>query len=261
MDCYIIPPLAYPELMDLGKGNRYFCLAQLYKKDANYRQFFKQKMDDGAWVTLDNGAGDHDLVTAEDLLSITLDLCPSEVIPPDVLFNGISTIRNFELFTRAIKSHYGKRAPQFLACPQGRTKDEWLFVYEYFLLHPDATTIGLSKIAVPKAFLDVTGDKAIGESRNLCYDTLKAKGLLAKPLHLLGMGSPNEMLYYKGSEFIRSTDSCNSVWSAMNGIDWSGGNYERIPTPKEYFDLTMTYGAVKVAERNVAWFKGILENI
>jgi hypothetical protein len=261
MDCYIIPPLSNIELMSLG--NRFFCLAQLYNKPENsaYREFFKRQVEKGEWVTLDNGAGDHDIISSETLFNIMIDLQPSEVIPPDILFNGIETIRNLETFINAMNDEGLIGKIEVLGCPQGKTQVEWLFVYEYMLRHPFVNTIGMSKIAVPAAFLQAHSDQFIKEGRRLAYDFLQAHKLIEKPLHFLGMGDPREFSYYKGNPFVRSTDSCNTIWSAMNGINFNRGDFKRIATPKDYFEKTMTDIDYNNALRNVQWFKNELLNI
>lgn len=262
MDIYVIPPVNNLELMN--KGDRFFCLAQLYMKYPHYREFFKQKVADGKWVTLDNGAGDHDIVSLYDLLKVVADLQPSEVIPPDHLFDGRKTIREFHTFILSIAKIQALRSPaksiEIFACPQGESKEEWLFAYRYFLEHPAVSTIGFSKIAVPKAFLNLSGDKGILESRWMAYDELKAKGLIQKPIHCLGAGDVREFKYYKEDPLMRSTDSCVSIWSAMNGIEYNQGNFERVPTPKDYFERNMTPLQYTVAEENIEFLKSIVNS-
>ena len=258
MNFYVIPPLNHLDLMN--EGDRFFCLAQLYIKDHNYREFFKKKVAQGKWVTLDNGAGDHDLISEDVLISVAEDLMPSEVIPPDVLFNGIATIRNLESFIGKMKERNLLGKIEIFACPQGINKEEWLFVYKYMLYHPNVTTLGFSKIAVPYAFLLKKDDQMIMEARHLAYDTLKAQGLIQKPIHCLGAGDPREFLHYKSDPLMRSTDSCFSVWSAMNNISWSDGNYARIKTPRDYFDRTISEKEEALVYKNIFWFRDLVSN-
>lgn len=260
MDFYVIPPLSALELMNFG--DRFFCLAQLYLAPENYkyREFFKQKVADGKWVTLDNGAGDHDIVSTQDLLQVMQDLKPSEIIPPDFLFDSIKTIRSLETFTRTM-CDLNITNVEVLGCPQGATKDEWLFTYEYMLRHPAVNTIGLSKIAVPRAFLSADNDTHIKQARHLCFETLRSKGLLEKPLHLLGMGDPTEFRYYKGSNIVRSTDSCNTIWSGMNGIKFNRNEFDRVPTPKDYFNRDIADLQYQAAISNIHWMRKELSRL
>ena len=236
MEFYVIPPKKNNELMH--SGDRYFCLAQLYLSDKNYRNFFNGLPED-AWVTLDNGAGDHDIVTEDKLFEVMKDLMPNEVIPPDVIFNAADTMINAMSFHNRMILEGLEKDIEIFFCPQGKTQSIWLDCYRWALNTDWIKTIGLSKIGVPYAFLRTTGDVGIMEGRHNCFNYLKVHKLFGKPLHFLGMGDPREFMYYKQFDefkYVRSSDSCNTIWSAMNKLDWRQGQYKRIPTPKDYFD-------------------------
>jgi len=234
MDIYVIPPKAHLELMNLG--DRYFCLSQQYLKDENYRNFFKQKVAEGKWVTLDNGAGDFETVTRETVLQIARELQPSELIPLDILFDKNKTLENLEWTINEMRGDELLREIQVFACPQGNSFDDWIECYDAMIANPDVTTIGMSKIAVPWAISKSTGDKNIGIDRNSMYAYLRATGRLKKPLHFLGAGEAEEFILYKDDPLCRSTDSCFTVWNAMCGQLLEDPDYERISTPKDYFD-------------------------
>jgi hypothetical protein len=260
MDFFIIPPLKHLDLMNLGQ--RYFCLAQHYLKSEEYRQFFKNKVKEGKWVLLDNGIGDHSPVTQNDLFDIMVDLKPNEVIPVDTLFNKDQTLLNLDSFIKKMDEKNLLSKIEIFACPQGYTKDEWLECYSYMLEHPNVNTIGMSKLSIPWCFKKVRGDVLISESRHLAFDYLRYNDLLNKPLHFLGMGDPNEFQYYinyndHDDSMIRSSDSCYSVLAAINGISFKNGNFQRIPTPKNYFDLEMTEDQIDLAKENIQY---LLEN-
>jgi len=236
MDFYAIPPLNNLDLMH--KGDRYFCLAQLYIEHQHYRDFFKS-LPDTAWVTLDNGAGDHDLVTEDILFEVMRDLMPSEVIPPDILFNADQTIINAKRFHRRMCEEGLCDDIEVFFCPQGKNQKDWLECYHWGLHTSWVKTLGMSKIGVPKAWVGSINDRGIMEGRINAFNYLRVNEMLNKPLHFLGMGDPREYAYYKQfSEFdcVRSSDSCNSIWSAMNSINWADGEFVRIPTPKDYFN-------------------------
>ena len=234
MDFYVIPPLSALQLME--QGDRYFCLSQLYLRDENYRAYFKQKVAEGAWVTLDNGAGDHETVTREQVLEIARDLQPSELIPLDILFNSKETIDNLEWTIEQMKNDMFLKHIEILACPQGESLSEWLNTYQYMLNNANVDTIGMSKLAIPYAMSKVRGgDANIARDRNAMYTLLKDRGLLGKPLHFLGAGEPWEFEMYRGDLLVRSTDSCFSIWGGMNGERFDNPDYKRIPTPKDYF--------------------------
>lgn len=238
MDFYVIPPLSALELMD--KGDRYFCLSQLYLRDESYRKFFKQRVAEGKWVTLDNGAGDHETVTKEQVLEIARELQPSELIPLDILFNGSETLSNLEWTIEQMQKDPSLKHIQVFACPQGKDFQEWYNVYHKMANNSNVHTIGMSKLAIPYVISGSTGgDVGIAKDRNQVYKFLKERGEITKPLHFLGAGEAWEFDLYKGDSMVRSTDSCFTVWGGMNNQRFGDEQYERIPTPKDYFDKTI----------------------
>ena len=252
MDFYVIPPNSQMELMK--KGDRYFCLSQIYLKNAEYRAFFKARVAEGAWVTLDNGAGDHETVTKEQVLEIARELQPSELIPLDILFDGKSTFENLKWTLDAMSDDEELKDIEVFACPQGKDLDEWLKVYKYMLDNDKVSTIGMSKLAIPWVISGVKfGDVGIAKDRNYMYHLLMSQGLVQKPLHFLGAGEAWEFEKYKGNPLVRSTDSCFTVWSGMNGQKFGTEDYERIPTPHDYFDRIMTEEQIELALHNIEY--------
>ena len=232
-------------------GDSYFCLAQHYVKNEEYRRFFKARVAEGKWVTLDNGAGDFALITEDVLFDCMKDLMPSEVIPPDVIFDKDTTLKNLDQFIDRMAVENMLDKVEVFACPQGATKEDWLECYKTMSDNAFVATIGFSKIAVPFAFLGKKNDEGIAEARNMCYDYLVANDLLKKPIHCLGQGDPREFAHYT-SPLMRSTDSCYTVLAAMNDIKFKEGNFTRIKTPHTYFESTVTEEQIKVAIDNVA---------
>lgn len=256
MDFYVIPPNNHLELMK--KGDRYFCLSQIYLRNEEYRNFFKARVAEGAWVTLDNGAGDHETVTKEQVLEIAIDLQPSELIPLDILFDGKATMENL-LWTIEAKAGIPELDNvEIFACPQGKDLDEWLEVYTTMLDMPEVNTIGMSKLAIPFAISGIKfGDVGIAKDRNAMFQILKNQGLLSKPLHFLGAGEAWEFEMYKGEPMVRSTDSCFTVWGGMNDQRFGSEEYSRVPTPHDYFERTITADQMLNVLHNIEYMKKV----
>lgn len=254
MDFYVIPPVAHLELMDLG--NRYFCLSQIYRKNENYRNFFKQKVAEGKWVTLDNGVGDHDFISQDELFNIMKDLQPSEVIPLDVLFDGGKTVKNALEFISRMKNE-GLNHIEVMAVPQGFDLDDWLYSYKRLTAIPEVKTIGMSKIGIPWVMSQSKNDENIGRDRNQLVDILGWMNLLEKPMHFLGAGEPTEFEAYLDNEYVRSTDSCFTIWSGMNMVKFDEF-FKRIPTPKDYFDRIISPEQMVVVKENIRIFSELL---
>jgi hypothetical protein len=244
----------------MHKGDRYFCLAHLYIKSKHYRKFFKRVKKRGKFITLDNSAAERSLVTEDALIKIVKDLMPNEVIAPDVLFNKKATVNNLNKFIRRMSKEGLIGKVDILGCPQGRTKHEWLECYETMLQDPYVNVIGLSKISVPYCwYKKAQKDRHIAKARRICVKYLYKKGLLLKPIHCLGMGSPHEYKGYNRYPFLRSTDSCYTVLAAVNGVKFGKTRFKRIPTPHDYFEKRLTAKNIYAALHNIRYLQRILK--
>lgn len=263
MKFYCIPPNNHLDLMD--QGDRFFCLAHHYIQDVKYRRHFlnlKQRSP-RVFILLDNSAAEESLVTEQVLLDIVSELKPDEVIAPDVLFDKEQTLKNFKSFAEKMCNKGYLSHTSIFACPQGSTKEEWMDCYLQMVANPFVRCIGLSKIAIPKCWNDVKGDKMIGISRNQCIEDIQQKSQLIKPIHLLGMGEHDEFDYYLKNKVpnIRSSDSCYSILAAINNIDFEKGNLTRIPTTNAYFDATLTEDQIALAKKNINYLKKIYKDV
>ena len=263
MKFYAIPPNKHLNMMD--NGDRYFALAHHYIQDENYKRTFLRLRNESpkVFITLDNSAAEHSLVTEEILLHVTAELKPDEVIAPDVLFDKEQTLKNFKSFVAKMYNKGLLSHTSIFACPQGSNKDEWLECYYNMITSPFVKCIGLSKIAVPKCWNNAEWDTMIGISRNQCVKELSEKNWLVKPLHLLGMGEHDEFDFYLKNRipFIRSSDSCYTILAALNGIDFEKGDTTRVPTTNAYFDVTLTEDQKALAKRNIEYLKNKYKNI
>lgn len=257
MDFYTISTLKNLELHHLG--DRYFCLAHFYLQNEDYKNFFLsvRKIFPSAWITLDNSSAEHSLVTEEALLSVVEELQPNEVISPDVLFNKDQTLANLNSFVEKMKEFPNT---EIFACPQGENKQAWVDCYKEMLGNKSVSTIGLSKIAVPFAFQGLDNDKGIAESRQEAVQYLFDNNLIRKPLHFLGMGDPREYTYYRKfnkeiRKFFRSSDSCYTILSAVQGVDFFNGDFKRIPTYEDFYNHELTEQERTLAISNVAFLK------
>lgn len=257
MKFYAIPPNNHLDVMEFG--DRFFCLAHHFLEDSNYRDFFLnlRERSPSVFITLDNSAAEHSLVTENDLLHVVSKLKPDEVVAPDVLFDKDKTTANLKSFTEKLYKHNLQQTTSIFGCPQGATKEEWFDCYLTMIHNPFVKCVGLSKITVPKCWNNAEGDTKIAESRNQCIQELSDMSLLLKPLHLLGMGEHTEFDFYlqRKTPCIRSSDSCYAVLAAINGIDFEQGDTRRIPTTNEYFRYSMSFSQKSLAKKNIEYLK------
>lgn len=253
MDAYVIPPVHHLDLANYG--DRFYVLAHLYLQYPHYRDFFKRKVQEGKFVTLDNSAAERSLVTEDKLLQIVADLKPNEVIAPDYLFDSSRTLAALGRFVFLMKQAGYLKHTKIFACPQGKDESEWITCYEQMLENEDVFVIGLSKIAVPYCWGDkAENDSHIAESRNRCVAYLEKYSMITKPLHCLGQGHFREFEAYQDIPLIRSTDSCYQTLAAIHNIDYTK-NFKRVPTSNSYFGTKLTSDQYHLAVKNINFFK------
>jgi len=254
---YVISTLHDLDLMHEGRGNRYFALANFYRDYEHYRNYFLElRKDPKNFITIDCGSAEGDTVTMEQYIDIIDELRPNEAVALDILFEAKETLESLDVFISKMKER-GLNSIDIFAAPQGKTKEEWLSCYKSMLNNPDVKVIGLSKIAVPKSFLDKTGDEGIAQARNMCFDYLEEHDLVKKPIHFLGMGEIEEFKHYNNN-YIRSTDSCYTVLSGKKGIDFSSGDYTRVKTTNDFYHEKLNETQRKLALANINYFSNLL---
>jgi len=89
----------------------------------------------------------------------------------------------------------------------------------------------------------------------MAYDYLKERGLLIKPIHCLGQGSPLEFSYYS-HPMMRSTDSVFPILAAAHGQDFNVDSATRIPTPHDFLETyDMSQIDYNLVQNNVEFLK------
>lgn len=256
MKYYVISPVSNLDPMKLGDS--FFVLAHLWVKYPNYRETilrFKSEFPE-KWVTLDCSAAERALVTEDVLIDVCHQLMPNEVIAPDVLFNTTKTVLNATTFRSRMQAEGLLDEIDIFFCPQGSDQQSWLEAYVWGLDQPWIKTIGLSKIAIPRAWLGQTDDdQDIKQARHKCYDYLVANKLLRKPIHCLGMGDPTEFSHYT-NPMVRSTDSVFPILAASMKQDFRKDSATRVATPHDFLErYDMSHIDLKLVKSNVAFLQ------
>lgn len=249
----VISPLNHLDLM--LKGDYIFGLAHLYVKDQKYRDFLHQCKKDDRFIIMDNSMVENSPVTEDVLIDICKELMPDEIIAPDVLFNKNQTLSNLYSFIERILKEDLLGKIKIMGVPQGNNQYEWISCYKEMINNSFVNTIGWSKGACAWCFVGVKNDQGIMEGRHLVFDYLKDEKLLIKFIHLLGAGDPHEFSYYQKHPMIRSNDTCNWIWSAMNNILFERNEFQRIKTPFDYFERNMSLIEENQSILNIKWVK------
>lgn len=172
-----IVPTSY---LELTKDDDYFmCLAHLVETDDTYAKFFFDRVQEGKFVIMDNGAAEHAQPDAGTILRVAGKVHPSELVLSDVLFHKDETlIKSFEALTFYLDM-IGHGVVKFMAVPHGKTFEEWVECAKEFCMCPDIHTIGISKF-ITNQFGDNARLRAVEALQPFIGD---------KEIHLLGCWS------------------------------------------------------------------------
>jgi len=210
---------------DVQKVTDYdYCLVHLLEEDEQYLNQFKQAINKGREVILDNSI--FELEEAFDAVKFNKwvkEIRPSWYIVPDALEDAYKTIDQMEDWNN---KGYGYEGSGKIGVVQGKTYDEIVDCYNYMNKEADVDMIAISfdysyyTQSVPHANKYVSW--MLGRVK-LLGDLLR-DGVInqAKPHHLLGCGLPQEFSFYKHSDYdwIYSLDTSNPVVHGIKGITY-----------------------------------------
>ena len=218
----------------------YMCLANVAYKNQQYKDFYKRKREEGAFVLLDNGAAENDQMSLNVMWDIISYINPNEVILSDSLLNKDETLikskQSLEFYQN--KGYKGR----YMFVPQGKDFKDWTQCYHQFD-KSNISTIGLSKF--------ITSGWNEKDARYDCclYLTMHKND---KDVHLLGCHKEiKEEKYIKEDfNFIRSADSAIAyIYSLNNQLINKGIR----PKNKEidFLKNQLDEEQIKLLERNI----------
>lgn len=202
-----LSPIIPKKHLELIKGRPfYMCLANVCVKDKDYMDFYKKERENGAFILMDNGAGDLDQITEEEILECALYVRPNELILTDTLCDMDKTI---EGTFRSMKYYRDNGyTGQFMAVPQGNTLGEW-FTCANILINEDVNneinTFGLSKFMTSHYEDDSARLKGL-----LLLDKLSDSFFTTHDVHLLGCHNNVDEVIFIDTIFgdkVRSNDT------------------------------------------------------
>ena len=197
-----------------------YALVHLFETDAEYFQMFKDAVEAGRDVILDNSIFELGTSFNHERYAHWINLLkPTWYIVPDVWKDGQATAKMFHEFFRnhPRKTLHGK----VIVVAQGYTLEEVAECYRSIAPYCDmvAFNFDFSSYCVPSVGIPKRLQMSLGRVRMLT-DLLNA-GVIdpTKPHHLLGCGVPQEICWYpKRWKWVRSMDTCHPV---MEGMHWN----------------------------------------
>lgn len=237
--------------------------------DPGYVAFYKQKIERGDTVVLDNSAFEFGrALSAEEIFKLIDDsgIEPTYVVAPDYPGQSwdktwISTVEFLDK-CEALNKPY-----KIMAVPQSVKGDflGWLECYDRMMDEPKIEMIGMSILGIPNAFCSLTGTDDIAFNRIFAaqYIVANTKHMPGtKWHHFLGLGAgPRELIIQQQIGLIDSNDSSSPIWHGHLGIQYDDSQSGLVAGKSRHsvdFDATPTAEFLPMISSNIEYMKQIL---
>lgn len=230
------------------KSDYHLVLAHIYKEDAAYREFYKERVAAGDFVILDNSAYElQEAVNVQIILECAKDLNPTAVFLPDSRFDKDRTIALAREAKEVLSGHGWK----LLGVPQGNDLRSILECYRWMGSQDWIDGFGLYEEIGEVAGLGIRKDfLAYLEEYRLVYP--------GKHYHMLGMEEDLTQIQALGSyRWVNGIDSAKAIVYSLNGIlllhDGTDVPYPH--RPKDFFSRECPKDLIRMTEHNIAQVK------
>lgn len=213
------PKSVFKDVQALTDGD--YALVHLFEEDPAYFKLFKEAVESGREVILDNSVFELGKSFDPDKFAHWIKkLKPTWYIIPDVFGDGDKTIDEADLFL----SKYPDLPGKAVGVLQGSTYGEFERCYNYF----DSTSaIGMIAISFGYPYFNTTvphPDKLISQALGrvkLIGDLLKNNVINEnRPHHLLGNSLAIEGKFYREYPWIYSVDTSNPIVASIKGVQY-----------------------------------------
>lgn len=214
------------------KSTFHLCLAHLCTNET-YCEFYRAKRERGDLIFMDNSAFElGEGIENERLLDLIDEsgIKPHVIVAPD--FPGrpaVKTLNALVKFRTSIENRNYKEDVRIMGVPQSEIgkHDQWIMCYNEMTSNGIADTIGMSILALPNAFCQLTGTTDISHNRLYGSLYLRRMGLYRTSMwhHYLGAGSPSEIQLIPQLQMADSMDSSSPIWHGIHNI-----KYDESPT-------------------------------
>jgi hypothetical protein len=226
----IAPPDYLAAFVAQDPASVHHVAAQRVLTDAAYRAFFRREAQRGAEIIVDNGVFDLGrALPAADLIAAARAVEAREIILPDVMGDGLATIKASDEAAREIRD----LSDEFRLCVVLHAADdqEWLRGYDHF-----ASSDYVGAIALPASRRPAPEDQ-LCRTRWTATRYLEDHGMIEDRIvyRLLGLGRTGhlELVEQREHEWIASIDGAAPVILGALGIAMlPDGPYEKPPTPR-----------------------------
>jgi len=202
-----------------------YALVHLFEEDEEYFNLFKEALENGREVILDNSIFELEEAFDADKFDKWINyLKPSWYIVPDALEDAYKTIDQMEDWNNRGLGYEGSGK---IGVVQGKEYDEIVDCYNYMKNEANVDMIAISFDYSYYEWTSPHTNKYVSWmlGRPALLGRMLYDGVIDTNMkhHLLGVGLPQEGLFYKHSDYdwIYSMDTSNPVVHGMKGIEYS----------------------------------------
>lgn len=238
-----------------------YALVHLFEQNSSYYDFFKESVEMGRRVLLDNSI--FELGESFEMNSFAEwieRLSPTEYIVPDVLENRELTVANLKKWNSEFSHIDGIK----IGVVQGESLEEVRRCYREIELQCDKIAISFNYSLYSKLFPHPDELVSWMVGRKLLIDDLMQQGIinLFKPHHLLGCSLPSEFTFYQDEKynFIQSIDTSNPVVHGIFEIPYSenGLSFKMSIKLADLLLIEVNQSQRAVIKRNINIFKELV---
>lgn len=202
-----------------------YALVHLFEIYPQYLQFFKDSLEMGREVLLDNSI--FELKTAFDDVEFANwveELRPTRYIIPDVLDDSKKTMEGIDRW----KNHFEYLPGRTIGVVQGKTEEEKIECYKHILQNCDEVAFCFPHSHHQRGNASKLDFALRMEERQMMIDYWIQEGIIdfSKRHHLLGCLLPQEFKAYQGLDWIYSLDTSNPIIHGYKGVKYIDGSLD-----------------------------------
>jgi len=253
--CFIAP---INNLKDISiEGDYLFCLARQAKEDIGYKTF---SINSQKPIILDNSIHENERLSDDDFVKLAIDIKVHEIIVPDVMGDGITTLKISKEFLDKYSEKLREKGIKIVCVIQGKTMQEITKCFCYFNSDERVDNLALPFDLTPFQFTD---ERNLNQMFNRLYilQTLTSSYDIKKEIHALGVNSLLEIKLLDAFPMIRSCDSKIMVRLALSNVKLDKNNWVYMikPTRKMDFYDVMSPEQIKLCKENIKFLKEQLQ--
>lgn len=237
-----------------------YALVHLFEQFPQYYDFYKQSVEQGRDVLLDNSIFELEEAFDEDSFAKWVErLRPTRYIIPDVLDNSKKTIENLYSWN----TKYGSLPGRKIGVVQGEDYEALTNCYLEVAKNCDEIAISFNYKFYEEMLPDSRYLDAWCIGRKLLICQWIEEGIIdkSKRHHLLGCSLPQEFKFYANFDWIYSLDTSNPIVHGLLGIEYQNGQLKDKESIKlaDLIESEVTVDQMKLILQNVKQFKNNLQ--